>query len=251
MKRSKLPTLAALVQIDRRALATALRAAIPFASTDETRPHLSSVAIGVRNGRLTVCATDGHRAALVQAKRDDAAIFAFYGGRDHARALAFGGQDPILLPAKKVAAALKGQGKEVEACFRPHEGPAGTLRIGVTLASGEWEDRATVQAVSGVVYPPIFQVCTGIDPKASRGAVAPSYLEAIGTLGRTLGAQGVEITISDPLAPQIFTGETDDFRFAVWQMPVRLDKGANAHTRDPRIAQIIDPGPVRAAAAAE
>lgn len=239
------------VSTDRKALALAIKAALPFASDDETRPHLSGVSIGVRNGRLMVCATDGHRAALVQSKGDDAPIFGFWGGRDCPEALRFGETGAIVLPARKLAAAFKGLGKDVEACFRPHEGAAGVLRIGVTHPAGDWEDLAMVSAVSGVSYPPIFQVCTGLDPRGNRTQIAPSYLEAAGGLGRAIGAKGIEITISDPLAPVVLTMESPSFVAAIWQMPMRLDDGSSACGRDPRIARIVDPGPARTAAAAE
>jgi len=239
------------VSTDRKALALAIKAALPFASDDETRPHLSGVSIGVRNGRLMVCATDGHRAALIQAKGEDAAIFGFYGGREGVEANRFGGYDAIVLPARKLAAAFKGHGKDVEACFWPHQGAAGVLRIGVTLSSGDWEDLATVSAVKGVAYPPIFQVCTALDPRDNRTQIAPGYLEAAGALGRAIGAKGIEITVSDPLAPVVLSMESESFRAAIWQMPMRLDDGSPASGRDRRIAQIIDPGPARTTAAAE
>jgi hypothetical protein len=232
-----------IILTDRRALALAIKAVLPFASTDQTRIHLASVSIGIRNGRLIVCATDGHRAALVQSKNTDAAMFGFYGGRDGIEANRFGTHNAIVLPAKILATALKASGKTAEAVFFPHEGPTGSLRIGVTLQSGEWQNFTTIPALLGVSYPPIFQVCTSLDPKENRAQIAPEYIEAAAALGKALGAKGVEITISDPLAPIVFSMESDAFIGAIWQMPMRLDHGKNALGRDQRINQIIDPGP--------
>ena len=229
-----------IILSDRRALALALRSVLPFASKDETRIHLASVSIGVRNGRLMACATDGHRAALVQSKGTDAAMFGFYGGREGREANRFGGPNAIVLPAKILATALKAGGKTAEAVFFPHEGPTGSLRIGVTLANGEWQNFTTIPALFGVSYPPIFGVCTALDPKENRTQIDPNYLEAAGGLGKSIGAKGVEITVSDPLAPVIFSMESETFIGAIWQMPIRME---NAFGRDKRIYQIIDPGP--------
>ena len=239
-----------IILSDRRALALALRSVLPFASKDETRIHLASVSIGVRNGRLIVCATDGHRAALVQSKGVDAGMFGFWGGKDGIEASRFGTHNAIVLPAKILGTALKAAGKTVEACFVPHEGPTGSLRIGVTLPSGEWQNFTTIPALLGVSYPPIFQVCTALDPKENRTQIDPGYLEAAGALGKALGAKGIEITVSDPLAPVVLSMESDAFLGAIWQMPMRLD---DAFGRDQRIYQIIDPGPahMRAPVAAE
>ena len=242
-----------IILSDRRALALAIKAVLPFASKDETRIQLASVSIGIRNGRLIVVATDGHRAALVQSKGVDAGMFGFWGGKDGIEANRFGGRDAIVLPAKILGTALKAAGKTAEAVFFPHEGPTGSLRIGVTLQSGEWQNFTTIPALLGVSFPPIFQVFTALDPKENRAQIDPGYLEAAGALGKAIGAKGIEITISDPLAPVVFSMESDAFIGAIWQMPMRLDNGKKAYGRDQRIAQIIDPGPahLRAPIAAE
>lgn len=235
---------------DRRALALAIRAALPFASKDETRQQFASVSIGIRNGLLMVAATDGHRAVVIQAKSANAAIYGFYGegGLNAAR---FGTDLGIVLPAKILATALKAR-RDVEAVFYSHEGVCGSLRIGATLESGDWENFTTIPARFGVSFPPIFKVCTALDPMANRTHIAPEYLESAGALGRAIGAKGggIEITVSDPNSPVVLSCESEAFRAAIWQMPLQLDK---AEGRDPRIAQIIDPGPahLRAPIAAE
>ena len=233
----------ALILADRSCLARMIQAAIPFASTDESRPHLASVAVGVFGRRAFVTATDGHRIVAMRAKRDDAAIFGFHGGPE-APEYARTKHDPILFPARKLAAALKGL-KNPHANVRPHLGTVALFEY--DAGTGEELSTRSVIWNREAQFPPFQQVCTPADPVESRAAVDPKYLAAIGDFAARIGAKHVAMTIAGELAPVICTAENDDFVAGIWQMPMRGD--TSTARRDPIPAILFDPGPKIAAAA--
>ena len=76
------------LEISNQTLRAALVAAIPHVSEDWTRPHLNSVCVSVREGKLTICATDGHRLARWDENTDAIGTFEILIPLDAAKTIA-------------------------------------------------------------------------------------------------------------------------------------------------------------------
>lgn len=143
-----------------------LRAVSPAASKDKTRPHLACVRVRVRDGRIIMDATDGHRL-----HRAAAQWVAFEDGELPTTV-------PVLIPQASLAAALK-------AVPAPKRGQAPA--IATLTATGLETDAAAVRwaPMDGASFPDVERVIPALRDKAARGereecaggwGVHPAYL---------------------------------------------------------------------------
>lgn len=144
-----------------------LHAVAPAASKDKTRPHLACVRVRVRDGRIIMDATDGHRL-----HRASAPWAAFDDGELPPTTV------PVLIPQASVAAALK-------AVPAPKRGQAPAMAV--LTATGVETDAAAVRwaLVDGASFPDVERAIPALREAASKGereecaggwGVHPAYL---------------------------------------------------------------------------
>lgn len=157
------------IKLKTTTLRALLRAVSPAASKDKTRPHISCVRVLVRDGRIVMDATDGHRL-----HRASAPWRAFEDGE-----LPPPNGTALFIPGASLAAALK-------AVPAPARGQAPAMAV--LTATGLETDAAAVRwpaVVNGADFPVVEHVIPALREAASKGereecaggwSVQPSYL---------------------------------------------------------------------------
>ena len=170
-------------------LSQILLAASRHASTDATRPHLSSVRLSWSLGAWIAMATDGHTLFVASSKGDGEPFEALY----DAKAIAKGA---------KLAKARDGYCIREEGSVLAFSDGAGSVL------------RVEPRVLTSVQYPPVVQVIPAAVPTGGRTAVNAEYLAAHCETHAMLASQktkGITIaTAADPLDPMMIMSESPD-----------------------------------------
>ena len=163
----------------------ALRAVLPAASKDKTRPHLAGVLLAFEERALEVVATDYHRLHRVTVEWPAAAEAARPGR--------------LLVPRAAAEGLVKALGT-AKAC----EGL--TIAIGATGAALSDGRTLPFPAADVDEFPPHKRVIPAFDPKAAGGCVVgfnPAYLAEAAEAAAAIGANSVKVQLAGALDPAL------------------------------------------------